>query len=110
MFLRFLFELNNKNLNNCLCGHSYSDSAQTSVTKNMISSVFWGGVFSGHSWTVVKPTNADAQNTQLARGRPRFIAFQIGTPVVSCAKVIAEGFSYDRSGFYIDSQSHFQLK
>ena len=39
-----------------------------------------------------------------------FIAFQIGKPVVSYAKVIAEGFSYHRSGFYDDSHSHFQLK
>ena len=74
MFLRFLFELNNKNLNNCLCVHAYSDSAQTAVTKNMIPSVLFF-VFSGHFVTVVKPTNAAAPNTQLSRERPRFYCF-----------------------------------
>lgn len=40
MFFRFLFELNNKNWNKCLCGHAYGDSAGGLI------------IYFGHVWII----------------------------------------------------------
>lgn len=40
MFLRSLFELNNKSWNKCLCDHAYSDLAGGAAGKEIISQSF----------------------------------------------------------------------
>ena len=64
-----------------------------SQNKNRLSSSF-----SGHFESIIKPTNADAPDTQLAR-TASFIASLITTTVFSFAKIIAQGFSNNQLTF-----------
>ena len=75
----------------------YSVSGQSiafiSQNKNRLSSLRRKFSFSGHFESIIKPTIADAPDTQLAQRKARFIASLISTTVFSCANIIAQGFS-----------------
>ena len=55
--------------------------------------------FSCHFENIIKPTNADAPDTQLAQRNASFIASLISTTVFSCACIIAKGFSNHQLAF-----------
>ena len=64
-----------------------------SQNKNRLASLRRKFSFSGHFENIIKPTNADAPDTQLAQRKAKFIASLISTNDFSCANIIAQGFS-----------------
>ena len=80
-------------------GNSSHGIALISQTKNRLLSLRRKFSFSGHFESKIKPTNADAPDTQLAQRKATFIASLISTTVFSCANIIAQGFSHHQLAF-----------
>ena len=70
-----------------------------SQNKDRLSSLRIKLSFSGHFESIIKLTNADAPDTELAQMKASFIPSLISTTVFSCANIIAQGFSNPQLAF-----------